>query len=72
MKLELTTKSGLISAYGLACGYTESKPGKGGSTQLWMEHGVFHVRKHDFDTGQRIFWKSFSTLAEARRAFAAA
>lgn len=64
----LRTKANEVSAYGFACGYSESRDTEHGySVTLWREHGTYHVRIHD----RRIAWESFSTLAAARRFFRA-
>ncbi len=60
------TKRGLISAYGLACGYIERKRLGTVSVSLWSEHGVYHVRAHCSHHGRR-FWESFRTLSAARK-----
>ena len=62
-------KNGRVTVYGFACGYIESKDNNGIKTTLWMEHGTYHVRQHDFNVGKRNFWKSFPTLTEARKLF---
>lgn len=68
------TRSGWLSDYALACGYIERldlKYEDGMSTMwlsLWLD-GCYHVRAHNFATGERMFWDSFDTLAEARARF---
>jgi len=67
--MELKTKRGLLTTYGLACGYAESREvGSDCSIRLWQEHGVYHVRMHHKYNG-RIFWDSFATLGEARKRY---
>lgn len=56
-----------LTAYGLSCGYIERKKLGFVSITLWREHDVYHVRAHNHDTGQRVFWDSFDTLFAARR-----
>lgn len=58
-----------LSAYALSCGYLETIDDNGVNTTLWREHGTYHVRKHDHNTGKRIFWESFRKLNDARRRF---
>ena len=81
---EINNADGSVSAYGFACGYVErfetgvrytseevvyeGKPLTGMSLTLWAE-GCYHVRQHDYDTGQRVFWDCFDTLAEARKRY---
>lgn len=64
------TKRGRVTAYGFGCGYVERK-GKLVQTELYMEHGTYHVRQFDRRPGAtefRVFWESFprSELANAR------
>lgn len=70
--MELKDKRGRLTAYGLACGYVETKDGYGRSARLWREHGVYHVRANDAETRARIFWDSFATLKQARARYASA
>jgi hypothetical protein len=73
----LRTKRGRLTAYALACGYTERHtcPVNGSKAerevQLWLEPacGVYHVRAHCFATSKRLFWHSFKTVAEARACY---
>ena len=71
-------KDGSLTAYALACGYLEQKGEVGGSsasgftgiqTTMWREHDCYHVRKHDFTNGKRIFWYVTPKLGDARRVF---
>ncbi len=39
------------------------------SLSLWKEHGVYHLRAHDFALHGRIFWSRHRTLTEARKAW---
>ncbi len=57
----------------LACGYVQREYLYDDATvSLWMEHGVYHVRAHDFETHTRLFWDAFPTLTEARKRYALA
>lgn len=57
----------MITAYQFACGYVDRvERGKVWVT-LWKEHGVYHVRAHEFDGRGRLAWKVFQTLTAARR-----
>jgi hypothetical protein len=59
----------MITAYELCCGCQDSAEAKdGGTVTIWREHGVYHVREWDRETGRRE-WNSFRTLAPARQAF---
>lgn len=58
---KLKTKSGRLTAYGLACGYIEECEYDGIRTTLWHEGGpTLHVRQHDFNKHERVFWECFS------------
>jgi hypothetical protein len=57
------TKRGKLTVYAFRCGYVEEK----GSLNLYMEHGVYHVR--GFSNGARIMG-DFDTLTEARKCLA--
>ena len=59
MKTEIYNKSGLLSQYGLCCGYVEK--GKN-ETELYKENGVFVVLGY----GKRFCYDS---LTEARQVF---
>ena len=58
-----------ISRYELACGYIQRKENAGIWRTLWQEHTVYHVREHNFNTGQRVFWDVFEKLTDARKRF---
>ncbi len=64
--MEIKTKSGELSSYGLACGYVERYEKNNVRLTLWKEHNAYHVRKHNFNDGTRIFWDTFNTLTEAK------
>ena len=59
---QFKTKRNKLTAYALACGYVENN----GQTQLWREHGIYHVRR--IINGERVFWLTFETLKAARKA----
>lgn len=73
------TGSGRLTAYAFACGYIEQRTTdlerlRDGDlyTELYAEHGVYHVRQFDRREEARSFrsfWETFSTLAMARRCF---
>ena len=65
----INNKNGDLSAYGLGCGYTQSHNAHGVNVQLWQEHGVYHVRVHDFTTGKRMAWEVFNRLTPARKLY---
>lgn len=63
-----------LTSYQLACGAVQSKrTGAHNMTlvNLWLEHGVYHVRAHDFMHGRRLDWQSFPTLKEAQKCYGA-
>jgi len=62
----------MLSSYALACGCIERKHYGNVQVTLWLEHGTYHVRAHDFEQHKRIFWDSFRTLSQARKCFSAA
>lgn len=61
------TKRGKLSLYALSCGYVEVWGDGVQQTTLWREHGVYHVRSHNFEEHKRIQWDTAATLGEARR-----
>lgn len=82
--LHFYTANGWLTPAALGCGYVEKFavrhpfPGSRGiEGTMWEEHGVLHVRSHDFDTGRRLFWFSYpysegGALVKARRTWGAA
>ena len=58
-----------LTPYALGCGYVEQTERAGVQTTLWAEGGAYHVRQHDFDRHERVFWDVFDTLTEARRRY---
>ena len=64
------TKAGRLTPYALACGYIEQHEAADIRTTLWHEGGiVYHVRQHDFNKGERVFWECFERLTDARRCY---
>ena len=61
--------NGRLTGYGFACGYLEQKVDGSIETEIWMEHGHYHVRQHDFSTGKRIFWLTTIGLRSALARF---
>jgi len=61
------TARGELTGYGLACGYIERAEARGISITLWKEHNCYHVRAHNHNTGERLYWNTFDTLTEARK-----
>jgi hypothetical protein len=59
----------MLSAYELACGYIQRIEKKGVVVTLWREHGVYHVRAHEYSKG-RIQWNTFRLLKDAHKSFA--
>jgi hypothetical protein len=66
------TKRGLVSAYGLACGYLQNFNANNLTIELSQEAGcqVYHVKIFNNLTCTRIEWLSFDSLKEARGQFA--
>lgn len=64
----LKTKNGSLTPYAFACGYIEQVELRGVRTTLWLE-GTWHVRQHNFNTHERVFWDSFDTLGAARKRY---
>ena len=67
-----------LTRYAHACGYVEhrSTGNRHGDNAVWtemyMEHGVFHVRQFDRRSIApvfRTFWESFENLIDARKLF---
>lgn len=69
MKTTFRNKSGL-TVYALACGYVQrvesEVTGNDIRVDLWVEHGAFHVRAHDFTDVGRIDWIVEENLSDAR------
>lgn len=59
-----------LTAYSFLCGYiqrVESKvSGEEIRIDLWLEHGCWHVRAHNYDSVGRIEWVSEENLTDAR------
>lgn len=72
MNPKFYNKDGSLTRYAFKCGYIQEKGSKDGIyVSMWHEHSTFHVRKHNFRTGERIFWESFGSneLTKARNVF---
>jgi hypothetical protein len=70
MDNKFRNKKGRLTPYAFACGYVEQKDLNGVQITLWNEGGpCYHVRAHDFNTHERVFWESFPRLSDARRLF---
>lgn len=69
------TKKGLLTPYGLACGYIEKSEINGRVKQLYREHDCYHVQLFDHNTMQREVWESFpisepgGALTKARKLY---
>jgi len=68
-EVKFYTLKGYLTDYALSCGYVEKLKDNNITLELYKEHCVYHVRKHNNITGERIFWKSFESLTEARDFF---
>jgi hypothetical protein len=58
---------GELTSYGLSCGYIQRHELNGINITLWKEHNCYHVRGHNHNTSNRLFWNSYSTLTPARK-----
>lgn len=62
------TDDGWLTEYSLGCGYLEKVDRDKEWLSLWKE-GCFHVRLHDFEKQERVFWEAFDDLDSARAFF---
>ena len=74
--MELKNKDGFTSAYGFACGITESRETDSVSLQLYREHGVYNVKhlnyayeRTNWNDNPNYQWNSFEKLSEAKNNF---
>jgi hypothetical protein len=60
---------GKLTAYSFKCGYVESKVRNGIETDIWQDGGCsfYQVRRHDWNKGERVWWKDAKTLKAARK-----
>jgi hypothetical protein len=64
-----------LTRYEFVCGYIQQAESanctvsSGRQLTLWMEHGTFHVRAHDFGKHERLFWDVFDTMTEANKRY---
>jgi hypothetical protein len=70
----IKTKDNFLSAYGFACGYTETRESDTISLQLYKEHNTYHVRFNRFDLPYSLRndckgWESFDKLKDAKDRF---
>jgi len=66
----LKTAKGQLTPYGLSCGYIEQFNTKDAQVSLWGEPTYYCVRAHNFTTGKRLFWETYTTLTAARKHYA--
>lgn len=66
--MNIYTKRGNLSAYGLSCGYIERIEDGCIVVQLSHEHGIYHVKKKVIE-GKWSTWQSYDTLTEARQVY---
>lgn len=69
MQTKFRNATGQLTAYALGCGYKETKIDGPVNVELYHEHGVYHIRGFDAETGHRLFWESSNNLAQARAFF---
>lgn len=68
--MNISTKRGNLSAYGLACGYIERTEDGQNIVQLSHEHCIYHVKKKVMDTDTKwSIWQSYDTLKDAQQAY---
>ena len=68
--MNIKTKRGNLSAYGLGCGYVERTEDGQITVQLSHEHCTYHVKKKVIATDTRwSIWQSYDTLKEAQQAY---
>jgi len=68
--MNIYTKRGNLSAYGLSCGYVERLEDGCITVQLSHEHCTYHVKKKVIATDTRwTIWQSYYTLKEAQQAY---
>lgn len=70
--MQFYTSKGWLTSYALTCGYIEKHTHNGLQVTLWKEHGVYHVRAHDFNTHMRLFWDVTYSITEARKIYSKA
>jgi len=60
-----------LSRYALHCGYIQERDIEPGLTlTLWHEGGpCYHVRLHDHNNHNRIFWHVTESITEARKVY---
>lgn len=71
-KYSFQRKDRKLSAYAFACGYIEESSKDGIHVRLWMENGCpdpYNVKSYDRNRHQRLDWKMFPTINEARKDF---
>lgn len=62
-----------LNRYTLSCGFVQRITSPANiQLSLWLEHGIYHVRCHNFESHIRLFWESFHTLTAARTRFSQA
>ena len=67
--MNLHTKRGKLSSYGLSCGYIERYTTKDVRIQLSKENNCYHVKaSNKTHEGKWQGWQSYDTLTEARKA----
>ena len=66
--MNIKTKRGNLTAYGLGCGYVERTEDGQITVQLSHEYCVYHVKKKVIE-GKWAIWQSYDTLKEAQQAY---
>lgn len=71
----IITRDPVLSSYNLACGYVQHARSGYADTELYREHGVYHVRTHVItfppewqgSRDVRKAWHTFHNLKDARK-----
>jgi len=66
--MNINTKRGNLSAYGLACGYIEQSENGNNRVTLYRESCAYHVTCFNMYTGDKK-WDCYDTLKEAQQAY---
>jgi hypothetical protein len=70
MKSKFTLANGDLSAYAFACGYIQTYIW--GNQELSLSHSggfVYDLRGYDQAPFKRLFWETYESLGEARKAY---
>ena len=68
MKTEFYLIKGLLSEYGLCCGYVQRETKNNKYVELYKEHNTYHVRTGNIGV-KYDKWLSFDKLTQARKEY---